>query len=549
MKHLPILIALLTVTVFGGETNTTGASSGATQRYIRVCTNPNWMPIEFVEDGVPKGISIDTLNILAETLNLHLEYIPTDSWVQSQQYLKEHRCDILPSAIRTEKRLKYARFTHPYLEYPLAIITHKDYPLVNSLDSIVDKPMARKKGSGLIHKLRKMYPQIKIIETPGYKEAFEMTENKTVYFTIATLPVLAYYKNKYGLKDLQIAGHTEMKYRLRIMVRDDRPDLVRLFDQALTRIPKGASEAIYDKWTTQTVIKTTDYRMVWTVLGVFGIITTIIMVAYFKQRKLHARIKVLNETLEKRVHEEVEKNKEQQILMLHQSRLAQMGETLSMIAHQWRQPLAAISANANSILLKAQRGKLDKETAHDLATKIIQYTRHLSATIDDFRDFFRPGRERKDTTFEEIVDATLQLVQEPLANKGITLIKQIECDKTFYTYPNEIKQVLLNLIKNAEDALLERKIPYPLITIETHACGLYVHDNAGGIDPEYLEKIFDPYFSTKSKKDGTGLGLYMSKIIIEDHCGGTLNIRNEREGAVAEIVLDEEKNTRSALDS
>jgi signal transduction histidine kinase len=505
---------------------------------IRVCTNPNWMPIEFTEEGTPQGISIDTLKIIADSLKAQLVFIPTQTWAQSQAYLRANKCDLLPAAIRTQKRLKYAQFTHPYLVYTLGIITHQDAPLVNHLESIIDKTMTRKTGSGLIQKLKTMYPDIHIIETPGYKEAFEMVQDKQAYFTIATLPVLAYYKNKYGLKKLQIAGHTEMKYKLRMMVRKDNYALRQMLDEALSRIPKGVSEAIFAKWTKQTVIKTIDYRLLWAILSVSGIIMLIILIAYYKQKKLHKQIKELNETLEKRVQEEIEKNKEQQILMLHQSRLAQMGETLSMIAHQWRQPLTAINANSNTLLLKAKRGNLNPKSTTELSESIIQYTRHLSATIDDFRDFFRPGKVQRETTLEEIATTTLQLVQELLTNKGITVVQRIDCDATFYTYPNEIKQVLLNLIKNAEDVLIERKVSYPMITIESRECGLYVHDNAGGIDQEALQKVFDPYFSTKNKKDGTGLGLYMSKIIIEDHCSGSLRLYNEGDGAVAEIILD-----------
>jgi C4-dicarboxylate-specific signal transduction histidine kinase len=107
----------------------------------------------------------------------------------------------------------------------------------------------------------------------------------------------------------------------------------------------------------------------------------------------------------------------------------------------------------------------------------------------------------------------------------------------FHTYPNEIKQVILNLLKNAEDILLEKEIENPTITINTYDNILIVKDNAGGVPDDIIGKIFDPYFSTKTKKDRTGLGLYMSKTIIEDHCGGSLSVSNDNNGAIFKIEL------------
>ena len=120
-------------------------------------------------------------------------------------------------------------------------------------------------------------------------------------------------------------------------------------------------------------------------------------------------------------------------------------------------------------------------------------------------------------------------------------MKELNCHDTFITYPNELKQVILNLIKNAEDVPLENKIENPYIKISSYKEDdkyiLEVSDNAGGVPEDVIDKIFDPYFSTKTKKDGTGLGLYMSKTIIEDHCGGELSVSNSKDGAVFKIVL------------
>ncbi len=253
------------------------------------------------------------------------------------------------------------------------------------------------------------------------------------------------------------------------------------------------------------------------------------------------KLEELNKTLENKVSSEVEKSRQKDKQILQQSRLAQMGEMISMIAHQWRQPLAAISSSSTAINLKATLNKLDKETALKLSGNITDYSKHLSATIDDFREFFRSNKEKRDTTYNDIIKSVLSIVEASISTKNIKIIKELHCDATFSTYPNEIKQVVLNLLKNAEDVLLDNKIKDPCIKIATYAEEEYyileVSDNGGGVPEDIIDNIFDPYFSTKTKKDGTGLGLYMSKTIIEDHCDGILHVNNSDTGAVFKIMI------------
>ncbi len=283
-------------------------------------------------------------------------------------------------------------------------------------------------------------------------------------------------------------------------------------------------------------------------LSVFIII---IFFSYIDRKRIRTlqfqtkEIQHFNETLQEKVNVEVAKNREKDNMLLHQSKLAQMGEMISMIAHQWRQPLSAISATSSAIKLKAQRNKLDKEQTIQLANKIANYAQHLSTTINDFREFFKPNKEKLETTYTNIIEDVLKIIQEPIQNKAIKFTQELHCEEKIFTYPNEIKQVILNLIKNAEDVLLEKQIQNPYIKLKTFKEAEYlileVSDNAGGVPTEIVDKIFEPYFSTKTKKDGTGLGLYMSKTIIHEHCKGKLSVSNDENGAVFRIELQEIK--------
>jgi len=255
--------------------------------------------------------------------------------------------------------------------------------------------------------------------------------------------------------------------------------------------------------------------------------------------KVH--LEALTKELEYRINEEVEKNRLQTAQMLEQSRLAQMGEMISMIAHQWRQPLASISAISSTLTLDVMMDSYKKEFFEERLNAISDLSQHLSSTIDDFRGFFKANKEKNEATWELITEGSLSIIEPTFQAHDIRVERSYETCNTIRTYTNEIRQALLNIFKNAEDIFLEQKIHNPTLWVRSYQkegmTYLSITDNAGGIPEEFLPKIFDPYFSTKEKKDGSGLGLYMSKTIVEEHCGGKVTAYNVRNGACFEIML------------
>jgi PAS domain S-box-containing protein len=241
-------------------------------------------------------------------------------------------------------------------------------------------------------------------------------------------------------------------------------------------------------------------------------------------------------------HLAVEELRHKDKIMFRQSRMAQMGEMISMIAHQWRQPLNAITLTTAALEFKIEDNTYDKLFFKSRLERITNYVKYLSSTIEDFREFFKPDKMKEETTFCKIMENTLGLVRVGLETKNITVLTEYNCKGSMLSYNNELLQVAMNLIKNAEDALLDNKIINPTIRIKCYSDSvqsvLEVEDNAGGIDTPIVEKIFEPYFTTKEERNGTGLGLYMSKMIVEEHCKGTLSVHNSSVGAVFRIVLN-----------
>jgi signal transduction histidine kinase len=232
----------------------------------------------------------------------------------------------------------------------------------------------------------------------------------------------------------------------------------------------------------------------------------------------------------------VEKNN----LLFQQSKLALVGETLSMIAHQWKQPLTTISINAGSINIKAQTEMLDNDDALNLSDIILQKVEYLGNTIENFKNFFKPEDVSKKVFLQNTIQSAVEILKPILDEHKIDISIDSNCTHEVEVYKNEFTQVIIHMINNAKDALIENNIQNPLIKINLSEDDGYVtisiSDNAGGIDDEIIEKVFDPYFSTKSKNE-TGLGLYMAKIIIEIYLSGTISVVNNNDGAIFSIRL------------
>jgi len=231
------------------------------------------------------------------------------------------------------------------------------------------------------------------------------------------------------------------------------------------------------------------------------------------------------------------------IKLIEQSRLTAKGEMISMIAHQWRQPLNILGLKNMSLKLHYDNNKIDNNFMKKHIQSSSETIEYMSDIISDFKDFFKPDKEREIFNIYNAVKKSVNLISDSFKNHNIICTingeDDIDVDIDVDGYKNEFLQVILNLITNAKDALIENDIKDKKIIItlkkENTNAVLTIKDNAGGIPENIKDKIFDPYFSTKEKKNGTGIGLYMVKMIIEEHMDGKLSVSNDEEGAVFSI--------------
>lgn len=259
-----------------------------------------------------------------------------------------------------------------------------------------------------------------------------------------------------------------------------------------------------------------------------------------RSKRTEEKLKKLNDELDHLVEERTQELQEKNLLLIQQSRSAAMGEMIQNIAHQWRQPLNTLGLRIQCLSMYYEAGMLDKEFLDKIVSSSMSQIMHMSKTIDDFRNFFKPDKDKVEFKVTQIIENTLELVEASFQNSQMTIIKDCTDDSVAYGYPNEYSQVILNILINAQDALLANKTDNPVVTItscmEDGMSVVTIIDNSGGIPENIIGKVFDPHFSTKGPQ-GTGIGLFMAKNIIEKNMHGRLSVSNNEIGAVFRIEV------------
>jgi len=253
------------------------------------------------------------------------------------------------------------------------------------------------------------------------------------------------------------------------------------------------------------------------------------------------KYKILTITLDEKVQQELKKNRYKEQLLMQQSKQAQMGEMMSMTAHQWRQPLNAVSASAIQLNMKNDMKIITSEDIKETTCFIEKMTQEMSSTINNFMNFSKPTHKKELFSIKQILEDILRLMGAQLKNHNIAFLTDLQERMEIFTYRKDLEHILINLIANARDAFDENKIEDKKILVKSYMrnqkCIIDVIDNAGGIPIDAIERVFEPYFTTKEQGKGTGLGLYMSKKIARENLNGDIDVQNLQDGTLFRIEL------------
>ena len=483
------------------------------------------------KDGKYKGFSIDLFHIIEEKLGIKFKYIYFQTWDALSKSAKNGEVDILFSVQKTASRLHYMDFTNTVLRQQNKIIVNIQNNYYSSIELLSKRKVAVTAGSAIEEFLRSTHPEIILVPAKNELEILKMLYNKKVDAAISESVRASYYIEKYNLDNLRIAQDLEYDYHLSIGSLRELPELNIVLSKAITSIPKEQLEALQLKWGyTKDKIVFFDKQMLIYIGIIFGIIFPFSLYLYIINGKLQREIIKRKKTIK-------------ELQLMRKSRLTQMSEIISMIAHQWKQPLNNLSMVNQLLTSKYAKGKVDDIVIERFKENSKKQINFMSNTIDDFRNFFMVEQVKMEFDLKDTINHVIDVSKATLSNYNISLTCYINEEESFkmFAYSNALIQVLTNIINNAKDALLENNIENKKIDItlkhKNQGIVITISDNACGVPENIMEKIYNPYFSTKDKKSGTGLGLYMSKTIIEEYMDGHIKVENRDGGASFEIFL------------
>lgn len=476
----------------------------------------NNAPKIFINEGdKPAGFFVDLLSSIAEEEKWNLNFVPCE-WEACLAKLELGEIDIMPDMAQTKEREKRFDFGQEVVLSSWSMVYgHKSNAIFSILD-LHHKRVAVLKDSVQHAHLEEQASLFDIrpyfIETKNFNDSIELLEAYKVDVAIINN---FYDTSNHAIEQTNVfLNPVILKFAFSKTLDNSIKNTI---DNRLKEYKQNSSSPFYSAKKKWLEIHPKNSFPIWLKWGflIVGILVALLLglVAFFKYL-LGLKIKELK-TNEK--------------ILIAQSRSAAMGEMISMIAHQWKQPLSILSMIANNLKADVELGLLDTKTVQDYHQQLSNQIFYLSHTIDDFRNFFKTNKEKQFVAdLSQVAENALNLMGKSLENNQIRVIKEFDSIKNLLIYANELVQVLINLLKNSKEAFGENHSPknYILIRIyrQENDAFIEVEDNAGGIKAEILEKIFDPYFTTKEEFNGTGLGLYMSKSIVENHFNGTLSV-------------------------
>jgi len=526
---------------------------------ISMCVVPNAMPYSDIKDDKFVGFISEYISLIENKIKKPLKLVPTKDWSESLEFARSKKCDILPSAVWTKEREKDFSFTKSYLTIPYVLLTKSETSFINNLNTLENKKISIVENYAIADILKKKYTNIEFISVKDIDEGLEKIIKGETLGHIDSISTSWFKVQTKYLSKISISAKLDEVVDISIAVRSDDNILYGIFQKAILSIDDYLKNEMLNKWTFSEYKKEFDYSIIWK----SSVVLLIIFIAILYRQKLLRKInntlkdkveektkelREINIQLEERIKKEVEENLKKDRLLSQQQKMISMGQMIENIAHQWRQPLSLITTNASGIKIKKMIDDLDDEFLNTSLDSIVNTSKYLSNTIDDFRYFFKPQKEKEDFCLAKCCDKTIDLLDANFVEKNIQVICKFDSIKV-RGYETELIQVLINILNNSKDALeplAEEKFIFIDILKENGKALIQIKDTAGGISENILNKIFEPYFTTKHQSQGTGIGLYMCQEIVYKHMNGNINISNVEfeynnkiyKGASALIILD-----------
>jgi signal transduction histidine kinase/ABC-type nitrate/sulfonate/bicarbonate transport system substrate-binding protein len=512
------------------------------KKEIKICVVRDFMPYSDFQNGKLIGIIADFMNVVEKKLGIAVFPVMTKSLSQSLSYLKDKKCNLIPSLSYTKDRETFLNFTQSYTDIHYVIATQNFVPFISDINQIKNKKIAVIKDHVILNLLRNKYPSIDFVEVENLNEGLLRVQRNELFAFIGVNANTWFKIQTEFIDELKISGKLDEVIDISMGIDKEDKHLHSILNKLVINIDEEIKESVLKKWLFVQYKKEFDYKILWRGL----IVAFIILLAILYRQKLLKKMNkslslkvedktkelvLINNELENRIKDAVDENIRKDRILSQQSKMAAIGEMMENIAHQWRQPLSLITTGSSGLKIKKELGILEDKFLIETLDSIIHSATNLSTTIDDFRDFFRPTREKAIFSLSECCNKTLDLLNSKLRSKNIRIIKNIESIEV-EAFESELIQVIMSILNNSRDAFKTIKNQERLVFIDISREGkdvvIKIKDNAGGVNKTIIDKIYEPYFTTKHRAQGTGIGLYMCEEIITKHMNGNIESINKK---------------------
>lgn len=489
--------------------------------------DPSWLPYEgYNKQGEYIGIVPDLLNMDSNNTLITFKHVDTTTWNESLEKVASGEVMMISQSSYSNQNTDL-NFTDVYLSTPVVVVMQQGERYVSSLHQLSKKKIGLINNQTTTQVLQNRYPRIAFTYYSSIDTGLEDVATGKIDAFLCSLPRAGYEIAMKQLSNLRIVGKTDVNNELGFGVHPQYPLLVSIMNKLIADTPEADIQTTLSKWTRQKYVEKPDYTALYIALGIFALIALISALFYRKVRletlaRLDAQAKMLEQ----------------------QSKMAAMGEMLDAVAHQWKQPLNALTMYADLLHSDFDEGNVDQAYIDEMLEGVQVQIDHMTTTLGEFRNFFRPNTAIAPFSLNEIVQSVLFLVNDEFMKNNIDVEVKIDNEILLEGNENEFKHLILNIINNAKDAFNEKRLKERHITIvsvqDDEMTTLTIKDNAGGIPEEVIDHIFEANVTTKEQGKGTGIGLYMSLQIVEK-MNGTIRVANEGDGACFTVTFQQKQ--------
>ena len=488
------------------------------------------------KNGKPTGFAIDTLNEIAKNINYKVNYIVKNNWPEVNKYILDNKADIIPNMGITQKRGKYLLFTDPLESFNIGVYSRSTNNNIKNYKNLNGKKL------GVVSfnigvKLSKQFDKSEVVIYKTKEEMFYALISADIDFVIYPIPIFKKMIYDANLENTIIQiGMPIKEIKRAIAVNKNNIELYNILSPEVKEFIKTKKyEQIYTKWYGEKKNQWSQKTVITviSILVIFFIIVLFLSKYYFTKK--------LNAKLSKELEERIVEIKQKDELLITQARQAGIGETLEMISHQWRQPLSIIQMSVNNLQADINLDvEITRKELDSLISTISKQTDTLSKIVETFRTYSIPSNTKELVIVCDVIKEVINIVEKNLFDNGIKIRCIKKSKKEINIVKSELIEVLINIINNAKETMIKRAISKGVINISVESDENYltigISDNAGGISQNDILHIAKAYYTTKSL-NGSGLGLYISRIIIERHQNGKLSWKNHDNGACFNIRL------------